>query len=122
MGAHLMCLLITIPLLIFSPQPNWMQWGNRWVASLGPYHFNLHYKPGKLNSDADALSRIDWRSVMAEEVKATMDLAQVDRTVIVEPSVFEDTLENVPILKRYKLKVSLKSGSKDKNRTLKSGP
>ena len=41
--------------------------GHRWVASLGPYHFKLHYKPGKLNSDADALSRIDWRSVMAEE-------------------------------------------------------
>lgn len=36
---------------------------------------------------------------MAEEVKATMDLTQVDRTVIVEPSVFEDTLENVPIMK-----------------------
>ena len=67
--------------------------GNRWVASLGPYHFNLNYKPGKLNSDTDALSRIDWRSVMAEEVKATIDLAQVDRTVIVESSVFEDTLE-----------------------------
>ena len=73
--------------------------GHRWVASLGPYHFNLHYKPGKLNSDADALSRIDWRSVMPEEVKATMDLTQVDRTVIVEPSVFEDMLENVPIMK-----------------------
>ena len=50
--------------------------GHRWVASLGPYNFNLHYKPGKLNSDADALSRIDWRSVMVEEVKATMDLAR----------------------------------------------
>ena len=55
--------------------------GHRWVASLDPYHFNLHYKPAKMNSDADALSRIDWRSVMAEEVKATMDLTLVDRTV-----------------------------------------
>ena len=73
--------------------------GHRSVASLGPYHFNLHYKVGRLNSDADALSRIDWRSVMPEEVKATMDLAQVDRTVIVEPSVFEGTLESVLIMK-----------------------
>ena len=73
--------------------------GHRWVASLGPYNFNLHYKPGKLNSDADALSRIDWKSVPAMEVKATMDLAQVDRTVIVEPSVFEETLENAPVMK-----------------------
>ena len=73
--------------------------GHRWVASLGPYNFNLHYKPGKLNSDADALSRINWQSVGAEEVKATMDLAQVDRTVIIDPSVFEDTLVKVPIMK-----------------------
>ena len=36
---------------------------------------------------------------MAEEVKVTMDLTQMDRTVIVETSVFEDTLENVPIMK-----------------------
>ena len=73
--------------------------GHRCIASLDPYHFNLHCKPAKLNSDADTLSRIVWRSVMAEEVKATMDLTQVDRTVIVEPSVFEDTLENVSIMK-----------------------
>ena len=73
--------------------------GHRWVASLGPYNFNLHYKPGKLNSDVDALSRIDWKSVMVEEVEATMDLAQVDRTVIVDPQVFQDTLEDPPIMK-----------------------
>ena len=76
--------------------------GHRWVASLGPYNFNLHYKPGKLNSDADALSRIDWRSVKAEEVKVTMDLAQVDRSVIVDPQVFQDTLEDTPIMKSLK--------------------
>ena len=34
--------------------------GHRWVASLGPYNFSLHYKPGKLNLNADTLSRIDW--------------------------------------------------------------
>ena len=22
--------------------------GHKWVASLGPYNFNLHYKPGKI--------------------------------------------------------------------------
>ena len=73
--------------------------GYRWVASLGPYNFSLHYKPGKLNSDADALSRIDWQSVGVQEVKATMDLAQVDRSVIVEPSVFQDTVENISTMK-----------------------
>ena len=73
--------------------------GHNRVASLGPYNFSLHYKPGKLNSDADALSRIDWQSVGVQEVKATMDLAQVDRSVIVEPSVFQEVTENVSNMK-----------------------
>ena len=49
--------------------------GHRWVASLGSYNFTLHYKPGKLNCDADALSRINWESIDPVVVKATMDLA-----------------------------------------------
>ena len=56
--------------------------GHRWVASMGPYNFTLHYKPSKLNNDADTLSRIDWNMVDPTEVKATVDLAQVDRTLI----------------------------------------
>ena len=34
--------------------------GQRWVARLVDYNFNLHYKSGKSNMDADALSRIPW--------------------------------------------------------------
>ena len=34
--------------------------GQRWVARLADYNFNLHYKSGKSNMDADALSRIPW--------------------------------------------------------------
>ena len=34
--------------------------GQRWVASLANYKFEIHYKPGKNNNDADALSRINW--------------------------------------------------------------
>ena len=89
--------------------------GHRWVASLGPYNFNLHYKPGKQNSDADALSRIDWKSAVAEEVKATMDLAQVDRTVIVEPSVFEDRLDNVPVMKSLRTDETTKKWKQRQN-------
>ena len=32
--------------------------GQRWVASLANYNFTLHYKTGKLNEEAAALSRI----------------------------------------------------------------
>ena len=34
--------------------------GQRWVVSLANYNFKLHYKSGKLNVEADALSRIPW--------------------------------------------------------------
>ena len=61
--------------------------GHRWVASLGPYNFTLHYKPSKLNCDADALSCINWESVSPVVVQATLDLAHVDRTLILDPEV-----------------------------------
>ena len=34
--------------------------GQRWVARLADYNFNLHYRSGKCNVDAEALSRIPW--------------------------------------------------------------
>ena len=40
----------------------------RWVAELSSYHFNIVYRPGKSNTNADALSRMHQ-----EEVKMTLD-------------------------------------------------
>ena len=78
--------------------------GHSWVASLGPYNFTLHYKPGKLNCDADALSRINWQSVSPEIIKATMDLAQVDRTLILDPEVRGQKPADAPfVMKSLKL-------------------
>ena len=57
--------------------------GHWQIASLGPYHFDLHYKPGKKNP-ADPLSRINWSSIESHMVKATFDLAKVDRTGVVD--------------------------------------
>ena len=51
--------------------------GHRWIASLGLYHFDLHYKPSKKNP-ADPLLRINWSSVENHMVKATFYLAQID--------------------------------------------
>ena len=34
--------------------------GQRWVAALSNYTFSISYKPGRNNTDADALSRIQW--------------------------------------------------------------
>ena len=78
--------------------------GHRWVASLGPYNFTLHYKPGKLNCDADDLSRINWESVSPEIIKATLDLAQVDRTLILDPEVRGQKPADAPfVMKSLKL-------------------
>ena len=34
--------------------------GHRWVAALSNYNFSISYKPGRKNTDANALSRIKW--------------------------------------------------------------
>ena len=34
--------------------------GYRWVAALSNYTFSISYKPGRNNTDDDALSRIHW--------------------------------------------------------------
>ena len=34
--------------------------GHRWVAALSNYTFSISFKPGRNNTDADALSRIQW--------------------------------------------------------------
>ena len=34
--------------------------GHRWVAALSNYTFSISYKPSRNNTDADALSRIQW--------------------------------------------------------------
>ena len=31
-----------------------------WITSLANYNFRLHYRAGKANIDADALSRVSW--------------------------------------------------------------
>ena len=93
--------------------------GHRWVASLGPYNFTLHYKPGKLNSDADALSRINWNMVDPAEVKAMMDLAQVDRTLILESDVRGGQATDAPfIMKALGLKDDTKRWIRRQNEDL----
>ena len=37
-----------------------------WVTSLAKYNFRLHYRAGKANVDADALSRVSWPGYMPD--------------------------------------------------------
>ena len=41
---------------------------HRWVASLANYNFRLHYGAGKINIDADALSRVSWPECMPDSL------------------------------------------------------
>ena len=52
--------------------------GQRWMVSLTNYNFKLHYKTGKLNVEADALSKIPWEG---EEVLHTLDTIAVKAVV-----------------------------------------
>ena len=40
--------------------------GQRWVASLANYNFKIFYRSGKLNVEADALSRIPWENTRVD--------------------------------------------------------
>jgi hypothetical protein len=46
----------------------------RWVASLATYDFDIFYRPGKCNSDADGLSRLsdvrDREHISVESIKS----------------------------------------------------
>ena len=39
---------------------------HRWVARLANYNFNIHYRSGITNVDADALSRIQWPNILSD--------------------------------------------------------
>ena len=70
--------------------------GQRWVASLGPYNFSLHYNPGRHNTVADSLSRIPWENVMFYDeigyniVKAVVHKGESNVSVNIEPELICD--------------------------------
>ena len=43
--------------------------GQRWIANLTNYNFKIHYRSGKTNIDADALSRIPWDVVQVDHIQ-----------------------------------------------------
>ena len=70
--------------------------GQRWVASLGPYNFSLHYNPGRHNTVADSLSRIPWENVVFQDevdyniVKAMVHKGEMNSTSNIEPELLFD--------------------------------
>ena len=92
-------------------------------GQLGSLQLALHYKPGKLNCDADVLSRINWESVSPAVVQATLDLAQVDRTLILDPEVRGQKSADEPfVLKSLRIKEAIRKWQcRQKKRIRRSG-
>ena len=59
--------------------------GHRWIASLANYSFHIHYKSGKINVEADALSRIDWEkcdeTIQANSIQSKVAVAITEQVI-----------------------------------------
>ena len=56
--------------------------GQRWVAKLANYNFTIKYKSGLSSVEADALSRISWPEVLADNEELDADLDCMDTHVV----------------------------------------
>ena len=56
--------------------------GQRWVAALANYNFDIYYRCGKTNADADALSRIPWRMFKIDEYGDTEQLVPIKQVAL----------------------------------------
>lgn len=59
--------------------------GHRWLAALSTYDFDVHYRPGKHNIDADILSRnfdtdAEWETIPEAAVKSICKRVQVSES------------------------------------------
>ena len=59
--------------------------GQRWIAALAPYHFQIKYRSGKANVDADALSRIGWSDEAVTKIDQKGVQSMLSFACLVEP-------------------------------------
>ena len=61
----------------------------RWVAALAFYNFEIYYRSGKHNIDADSLSRIKWPESVDDVVANRNSCTGVNSHIV--PAVFQGT-------------------------------
>ena len=72
--------------------------GQRWVASLAPYNFSIHYNPSHDNVVVDSLSHIPWENVSFWDmmdfniVKVVINKGEMNSVAMMEPDVLEEKL------------------------------
>ena len=80
--------------------------GNRWITGLANYNFHIHYKSGKSNVEADALSWIDWekcnKTIKIDSIQAIVAAAipgqvanHID-SVLCNPQIINSLLPSIP--------------------------
>ena len=57
---------------------------HHWVASLANYNFRLHYRAGKANIDADALSRVPWPGCMPDNTSTHIKVSAAAMQAVLE--------------------------------------
>ena len=73
--------------------------GHRWVASLSSYEFDIVYRSGASNRDADALSRIEWPQQLQEGVSMLLPVRSVPNA---QSSVSKPPPQRTPVRTRYR--------------------
>ena len=87
--------------------------GQRWVASLANYNFKIFYKSGKLNVEADALSRIPWESTQVECMEPLIVKTMLQSKLESETSFPSEYLPVNLLLKSMTIDTTLKLTQKD---------
>ena len=87
--------------------------GQRWVASLANYKFKIFYKSGKLNVEADTLSRIPWESAQVEHMEPLIVKTMLQSKLESEISFPEEHFLVKLLLKSMTVDTTLKLTQKD---------
>ena len=87
--------------------------GQRWVASLANYNFKIFYKSGKLNVEADALSRIPWENTQIEHMEPLIVKTMLQSKLESETSLPSEYLPVNLLLKSMTVDTTLKLTQKD---------
>ena len=65
----------------------------RWVASLANYNFMIFYRSGKLNVEADALSRIPWKNTQVNHLEPLIVNTMLQSNLETEIGIPEEYLQ-----------------------------
>lgn len=64
--------------------------GHRWLASLASFHFDIKYRAGRHNADADALSRLPINIETVQAICHSAETAYVESLTLFPSIVVDD--------------------------------